>query len=91
MGSGATAQRMAFGASIAQKESYLAELLAKKQDVSSVFQKQESGIDRLMESVKTNVGDTSPTIVEQISDPAIKANVTPLVIIGIVMYFMWVQ
>lgn len=91
MGSGATAQRMAFGATLAQKESYLAELLAKKQDVSSVFQKQESGIDRLMQSVQTNVGDTSPTIVEQISDPAIKANVTPLIIIGFIIYYLWNQ
>jgi hypothetical protein len=51
MGSGATAQRMAYGASLAEKQSYFETLQAERQDVESVTVQQKDRIETLVDQL----------------------------------------
>lgn len=85
MGTGARAERMALGASIAEKKSYLETLKAEAEDVSSIFETQQGRIKTLVDVIAADKGQ--PAFVEQPGEPERKIDFKIPVIIGIIAYF----
>ena len=88
MGTGARAERMALGASIGEKKSYLEQLRAEKEDVGEIGTSQQENIQTLVDKLLANAG-TEPIkyITQQVEKVKKNGFVVPL-IIGIIVFFL---